>query len=142
MYTVIGRFAPQAFALMRIIIGLLFFFHGTQKLAGFPPMEGMPPGFHLPAIAVVAAWIELVCGALVTVGLTTGIAAFIASGEMAAAYWMGHGGPGLAKGGPFGWHPIFNKGELAVVYCFVFLYLIAAGPGPLSFDRLIRSRDI
>jgi putative oxidoreductase len=142
MYTVIGRFAPQAFALFRIITGLLFFFHGAQKLVGVPPMEGMPPGFQLPPIAIVAAWIELVCGALITVGLITGLAAFIASGEMAVAYFMGHFGPAVQKGGTWAWHPLFNKGEAAVLYCFIFLYIAAHGAGVWSVDAALRGKPL
>jgi len=142
MYTVIGRFAAQAFALMRIIIGVLFFFHGAQKVFGVPPMIGVPPGFQLPTIAIVAGWIELVCGTLIAVGFLTGIAAFIASGEMAAAYFMGHAGPAMAKGTPFFWHPIINLGELAVVYCFIFLYIAAHGAGVWSIDAAIRGKKV
>ena len=141
MYTVIGRFAPQTFALMRIIIGLLFFFHGAQKVLGVPPMEGMPPGFHLPPIAVVAGWIELVGGLMVTIGFFTGIAAFICSGEMAAAFFMGHFGPAMQKGGPWAWNPIVNKGEPAVLYCFIFLYIAAHGAGIWSVDSALRGRS-
>src|SRR5438477_7199842 len=141
MYTVIGRFAPQAFAIFRIITGLAFFVHGTMKVLGVPPMEGMPPGFHLPPIAVVAGWIELICGALVTVGLMTGLAAFIASGEMAVAYFMGHFAPAMQKGGTWSWHPLTNKGEDAVLYCFIFLYIAAHGAGIWSIDAAIRGKS-
>ena len=141
MYTVIGRFASQAFAIMRIIIGLLFAFHGSQKLLGIPPMPPMPGGFQLPAIAIVGGWIELVGGLLVTVGLLTGIAAFICSGEMAVAFFIGHAGPALAKGGAFAWHPLVNQGELAVVYCFIFLFIAAHGAGVWSIDAGLRGRS-
>ncbi|HJT18063.1 MAG TPA: DoxX family protein [Thermoanaerobaculia bacterium] len=142
MYTVIGRFAPQAFAFFRIITGLLFFFHGAQKLLGIPPMVGVPPGFQLPTIAIVAGWIELVCGALIAVGLITGLAAFIASGEMAFAYFMGHFGPAIQKGGTWAWHPLFNQGEAAVLYCFMFLYIAAHGAGIWSIDAAIRGKKV
>jgi putative oxidoreductase len=141
MFTVIGRFAPQSFALMRIIIGLLFVSHGCQKIAGVPPMEGMPPGFHLPPIAIAAGWIEVVGGLLVTIGLMTGIAAFICSGEMAVAYFMGHFAPAMQKGGTWAWHPLTNKGEDAVLYCFIFLYIAAHGAGVWSVDSAIRGRS-
>ncbi|HKO00107.1 MAG TPA: DoxX family protein [Thermoanaerobaculia bacterium] len=140
MYTVIGRFAPQTFAIMRIIIGLLFVFHGSQKILGVPPMEGMG-GMALPTIAVVAGWIELIGGLLVTIGLFTGIAAFICSGEMAAAFFMGHFAPAMQKGGPWAWNPIVNKGEPAVLYCFIFLYIAAHGAGVWSIDSAIRGRS-
>lgn len=130
MLQVIGRFTPQTFALLRIVSGLMFMLHGSQKILGYPPMQ---PMFKLPPIAVVAGIIELVCGALITVGLATGVAAFIASGEMAVAYFVGH-----AKGG---FWPINNKGELAVLYCFIFLYFAAHGGGIWSIDSLIRRRS-
>ena len=140
MYTVIGRFAPQSFSIMRIIVGLLFVSHGSQKILGAPPMEGMGGG-ALPPIAVVAGWIELICGLLVTVGLITGIAAFIASGEMAVAFFMGHFGPAMQKGGAWAWNPIVNKGEPAVLYCFIFLYIAAHGAGVWSIDSAIRGQS-
>lgn len=142
MYTVIGRFAPQAFAIFRIITGLSFFVHGTQKILGVPPMGPMPPGFHLPPIAVVAGWIELTCGFLVLIGLMTGIAAFIASGEMAVAYFMGHFAPAMQKGGTWFWVPQVNKGEDAVLYCFMFLYIAAHGAGIWSVDAAMRKNQV
>jgi putative oxidoreductase len=138
MYTVTPRLANHEFAIMRIIIGLLFAFHGSQKVLGVPPMPPIPGMDHLPPIALVAGWIELICGAMVTVGLLTGIAAFIASGEMAVAYFVGHFGPAMQKGGPWAWNPIVNKGEDAVLYCFIFLYIAAHGAGPWSIDAAIR----
>lgn len=129
MYVVIGRFTPQAFALLRIVSGLLFMVHGTQKLLGFPPGgKGTVPPISFPG--GLSGIIELVCGALITIGLMTGIAAFIASGEMAVAYFMAH-----AKGG---FWPIQNKGELAVLFCFVFFYFAAHGAGIWSVDSLLR----
>jgi putative oxidoreductase len=130
MYAVIGRFTPQAFALLRIVSGLLFMVHGTQKLLGVPGGKGTVPPFSWPA--GISGMIELVCGALIVVGLFTGIAAFIASGEMAVAYFMVH-----AKGG---FWPIQNKGELAVLFCFVFLYFAAHGGGIWSIDSALRRR--
>jgi putative oxidoreductase len=131
MYAVIGRFTPQTFALLRIVAGLLYMVHGTQKLFGVPPSgHGTVPPFSFPMGA--AGIIELVCGALITVGFVTGIAAFIASGEMAAAYFMGH-----ASKGPW---PILNKGELAVLFCFVFLYFAAHGAGIWSIDSVLRRK--
>jgi len=115
---------------MRLIIGLLFACHGGQKILGFPPGgHGAPEG----ALMILGAWIELVGGLLIAVGLLTRIAAFLASGEMAVAYFMFHAG-----GGAF---PIVNHGESAVIYCFVFLFILFYGPGALSIDALIaRSR--
>ncbi|HKS22847.1 MAG TPA: DoxX family protein [Thermoanaerobaculia bacterium] len=132
MYAVIGRFTPQAFALLRIVSGLLFMFHGTSKLLGFPGSDHPPmPPLSFPG--GISGIIELVCGALITVGLVTGIAAFLASGEMAVAYFMAHAG----KGGIW---PIQNHGELAVLFCFVFLYFAAHGAGIWSIDSVLRRR--
>jgi putative oxidoreductase len=119
---VLGRFQPQVYALFRIVFGLLFLMHGTQKLFNWP-LAG-PPG--LPALIKGAAAIELVCGVLVLVGLFAGVAAFIATGEMAVAYFIAHAPGGL-------W-PIINKGELAVLFCFAFLYISAHGSGIWSVD--------
>ena len=113
----------QTYALMRIIVGLLFLCHGLSKLFHFPTAP--PPG--APAFVIYGAGsIELVCGALVAVGLLTHWAAFIASGQMAVAYWLAHGTKSLL--------PIANQGELAVLYCFVFLFVSSQGPGIWSLD--------
>ena len=133
MDTVIGRFSPQVFAIFRIVVGLLFACHGSQKLLGWPPQGGGGGAGSLPPLMVVAGLIELVGGLMIAVGLLTGWAAFIASGEMAVAYFMAH----APKGGPI---PLVNKGELAVVYCFVFLYIAAHGAGVWSIDSVIRRR--
>jgi putative oxidoreductase len=132
MRTVIGRYTPQAFAILRIIAGLLFLSHGSQKLLGWPPRQGAgAPAFtSLPGIAGV---IELVCGALIVIGLFTGLAAFIASGEMAVAYWHAHAHPPAS-------HPLINHGELAVLYCFLWLYVAAHGAGIWSIDHLLMKR--
>src|SRR5947208_4559615 len=133
MPQVVGRFTGPAFAIMRIMVGLMFALHGTQKILGYPPMQGGPKG-GLPMIAVVAGWIELVCGVLIVIGLFGGLAAFIASGEMAVAFFIGHAMPS---------HdivPLSNKGELAVVYCFVWLYVAAHGSGIWSVDSMLRKR--
>ena len=131
MYVVIGRFTPQAFALLRIVSGLMFMIHGTSKLLGWPPSK--MGTFSIASMPGIAGVIELVCGALIVVGLMTGIAAFIASGEMAVAYFTVH-----AKGGLW---PIQNQGELAVLYCFVFLYFAAHGGGIWSIDSVLRKRS-
>jgi putative oxidoreductase len=108
---------------MRLVVGFLFLWHGTQKVLGFPP--GMPPG--VPAfITWGAGSIELLAGVLVMIGLFTRWAAFVASGQMAVAYWMAHGMKALL--------PIQNEGELAVVYCFVFLFIATHGGGIWSVD--------
>ena len=131
MPEVIGRFSPQTFALLRLISGVMFFMHGSQKFFGWPPGEH-PPG-ALPPILVAASWIEMVAGLMIALGVFAGIAAFIASGEMAAAYFMAHA--------PHGPMPIVNKGELAVLYCFVFLYIAAHGAGIWSVDNVLRRRS-
>jgi putative oxidoreductase len=126
----LGRFAPQLYAILRIVAGLMFFMHGTQKILGWPP-SGQGGGGPLPTIALVSGWLELILGALIAVGLLTRIAAFLASGEMAVAYWMVHF--------PNGFWPIVNQGELPALYCFLFLYIAAAGAGIWSIDAA-RSR--
>jgi putative oxidoreductase len=123
---VLGRFEPQLYALFRIVFGLLYAMHGTQKLFNWP-VAGPAP---LPPLLKVAAGIELVCGLLILIGLLGGLAAFLASGEMAAAYFMVH-----ARGGLW---PIVNKGELAVLYCLAFLFISAHGSGIWSLDSLRR----
>jgi putative oxidoreductase len=117
-------FEGQLYAAMRIVVGFLFLWHGAQKLLGFPPM---PEGAMMPAfVKFVAGPIELFGGLLVMIGLLTRWAAFLCSGLMAAAYWMAHGTNALL--------PIMNQGELAVAYCFVFLYISARGAGRWSVD--------
>ncbi len=133
MAEVIGRFAPQTFALLRIVSGLMFMIHGTQKIFGWPPSDMMKG--PLPGIIVVAGWIEVVGGALILIGLFTGIVAFICSGEMAVAYWMGHVARSHGE-----LNPLVNQGELAVLYCFVFLYIAAHGAGIWSIDSARRKR--
>jgi putative oxidoreductase len=120
------RFAPQTYALMRMVAGLLFLWHGTQKLFGFPvPPQGEPAAF----ILYIAGPIELIGGLLVMIGLFTRWAAFLCSGLMAAAYWMAHAPQGL--------FPLVNRGELAALYCFVFLYISAQGSGIWSVDAAL-----
>jgi putative oxidoreductase len=119
----LSRFEPQAYAILRIVSGFLFACHGAQKILGLfggqqPPMGSMP---------WVAGIIELVGGVMIAIGLLTAIAAFICSGEMAAAYFMAHA--------PNGGLPIQNQGELAALYCFVFLYIAARGTGIWGIDR-------
>jgi putative oxidoreductase len=124
--TGINRLEPYALSVLRIMAGLLFMEHGTAKLLGFPPGTATPALFSLVWFAGV---IELVGGALVTLGLFTRYAAFIMSGEMAIGYFLSHA--------PHGFFPLVNRGEGAVLYCFIFLYLAAAGGGCWSLDRLI-----
>lgn len=117
-----------AYAALRIVSGFLFLFHGLQKLFGMYGGSVQPVG-TLPWIA---GAIELAGGLLILVGLFTSVVAFICSGEMAAAYFMAHF--------PKGAWPIENGGELAALYCFVFLFIAARGGGPLSVDGMIRRK--
>ena len=127
----LSRAAPLAQAALRIVIGLIMVEHGLMKLIGFP---GMTPGVpaELPPLLVVAAVLELVGGALLVLGLFTRIAAFVLSGEMAAAYFMGHASRGFWPG--------LNGGDLAVVLCFALLFLSTSGPGAASVDALRNRR--
>ena len=120
---------PQLLSLLRIVAGLLFIEHATQKFLAFPipfPIQPLPP------MLVAAGVIELVAGTLITLGLSTRLAAFVASGEMAIGYFMMHF--------PQGFWPVANKGEAAILFCFIFLYLAAAGAGAWSIDGA-RSRN-
>ena len=123
MERVLGRFAPYIYGLMRIVVGLLFACHGAQKLLG------MFGGRQVPLMSLfgLAGVIELVGGLLIAIGVLTSIVAFIASGEMAYAYFTVH-----FPQGPF---PILNNGELAMLYCFVFLYIAARGTVALGVQR-------
>jgi putative oxidoreductase len=124
------RYSPQIYALLRLISGLMFAMHGTQKLLHWPPSDKMSG--PLPPLMIVAGIIELVGGLLIAVGFLTKIAALISSGEMAVAFFMGH----VMRSGSI--LPIVNQGELAVLYCFVFLYFAAAGAGIWSVDAAMR----
>ena len=122
--------APRLLSILRIVAALIFLLHGTQKILGFPPMAGggaMPAAFTL---SWTAGMLELVLGALLLLGLFTRPAAFIASGEMAFAYFIAHA--------PRNLYPTLNGGDAAILYCFVFLYIAAAGAGPWSLDALRR----
>ena len=117
-------FAAQTHALLRIVTGFLFLCHGGQKLLGLP--IPLPEGVAMNPMLYIAGGIELVGGLLVMIGLFTRWSAFLCSGLMAAAYWMAHGMNAL--------FPIANQGELAALYCFVFLFLSAHGAGIWSVD--------
>ena len=117
--------APRLLSILRIIAALLFMEHGLMKLFHFPaPQMGAPD--PLPAMLMVAAWLELIGGGLLALGLFTRPVAFLLSGEMAVGYFMAHASKSFWPG--------INGGEAAILYCFVFLYLAAAGPGPWSVD--------
>ena len=120
----LGRFSEVVYALMRMVVGLLFACHGAQKLFGVFGGQNIPSS----PLMVTAGMIELIGGGLVALGLWAGYAAFVASGHMAVAYFMMHA--------PGGFWPIVNKGEPAVLYCFVFLYIASRGSGRLSVDAL------
>jgi putative oxidoreductase len=115
-------------SVLRVVAGMLFVMHGTQKLFGFP--APMPGSAELSPLILAAGVIEVAGGVLLLLGLLTRPVAFILSGEMAFAYFKMHA--------PQGFWPLMNGGELAALYCFVFLFIAAAGPGPWSVDALIR----
>ena len=125
MERLLGRYSPYLYALLRIVAGLLFAQHGLQKLFGWLGAQG---AVELMSQMGAAGIIELVGGTLIAIGLFTSPVAFIASGEMAFAYFMAHA--------PKGFWPIMNGGELAVLYCFLFLYFAAVGSGKWSVDSL------
>ena len=134
MFEGLSKYSPQLLAILRIVTALLFLEHGTQKLFGFPPMPaGMEAPGGLDPLMLLAGTLELVGGALLAVGFLTRPTAFILSGEMAVAYFIGHA--------PMGFFPATNMGDAAVLYCFVFLYLVAAGPGPWSIDDAAGRRE-
>ncbi len=126
---------PRILAVLRIVTALLFLEHATMKFFQFPaPVPGVP--YPLPAILLVAGVIEIITSCLIAAGYFTRIAAFIASGEMAAAYFMVHM--------PMGFWPALNMGEPAVLFCFIYLYLAFAGAGAWALDNVLRpaSRQI
>jgi putative oxidoreductase len=133
MQRFLGKYSPYFYAFLRIIAGLLFASHGLQKLLGWFGGRVAQVG-SLPWFAGI---IELVAGLLIALGLFTAYAAFIASGQMAVAYFMVH-----HKNTAEGWHPVTeaNNGEKAVLYCFLFLYIAAHGAGPLAIERWRRHR--
>ena len=124
MFDRLSAYAPQALAVLRIVVALLFILHGTQKIIGFPASDMSPPIMSLFGLAGI---IEIIAGLLVLVGFYTRPAAFIASGEMAVAYWMAHA--------PSNLFPAMNGGDAAILFCFVFLYLVFSGPGAWSVNK-------
>jgi putative oxidoreductase len=124
---------PRMLSVLRIITGLLFLEHGTQKLLGFPPSEHAGPALF--SLIGLQGMLELAGGFLIVIGLFTRPVAFILAGDMAVAYFMAHA--------PKGFFPSLNGGQLAILFCFVFLYLVFAGAGPWSVDeQLARSRSL
>ena len=127
-----SKWAPYALTALRITAGLLFLEHATMKLLQFPgPVEGVP--YPLPSIMIVAGVIEVITSILLIVGYQTRIAAFIASGLMAVAYFMVHA--------PYGVWPSLNMGEPAILFCFIFLFIAANGGGALTLDSADRSAE-
>jgi putative oxidoreductase len=122
----VSTYSPIMLSILRIMAGLLFLQHGTQKFLSFPAGEMAGFGWTFAGPAAYAGIIELVCGALIALGLFTRVAAFLASGTMAVAYFLAHA--------PQNFFPVNNMGDAAILYCFVFLYLVFAGPGPISVD--------
>lgn len=125
-----SKYQEPLYAFLRIVSGILFFWHGCQKILNYPPL---PPGIHLPwHMLFIAGPIELLGGLLIAIGLFTHVAAFLASGEMAVAYWSAHAIKHYL--------PLLNRGELAVLYCFVFLFISAYGSGIWSVDNYLKKR--
>jgi putative oxidoreductase len=133
MEATLNRNAPLMLGILRIMTGLLFLAHGTQKFLSFPAGEKAGFGWTFSHPAAYAGIVELLAGLLIALGLFTRPAAFVASGTMAVAYFIGHA--------PQGFWPVNNMGDAAILYAFVFLYFVFAGPGLLSLDsRLGRER--
>lgn len=128
MERVLGRYAGELYSILRLVAGLLFACHGAQKLFGVLGGTAQP----IASLMGLAGVIEFFGGLLIAVGLFTSPVAFLASGQMAAAYFLAHA--------PRGSWPVENGGELAALYCFLFLYMAARGSGPLSVDRMFRRK--
>jgi putative oxidoreductase len=126
----VAAWQPAALTALRVMTGLLFLEHGTSKLLGFPH-EPMFDGLKLFSFMGFAGALELVGGLLIVVGLFTRPVAFVLSGMMAVAYFLAHGSKGF--------FPALNGGDAAILFCFIFLYFVAAGAGPYSLDARRRS---
>ena len=124
MNRTVGHYGPQALSLLRIVASLIFLLHGSAKLLGFPATETPMP--DVGSLTWIGGLLELGGGLLLLIGLFSRPVAFVLSGQMAVAYWMFH-----APQSPF---PMLNGGDAAILYCFVFLMIAAAGPGPWSID--------
>ncbi len=125
----LNRYSDLVYGIVRVVLGLMFACHGGTKILGFP---ASPYGPAANTLGFVTGWIELVCGFLVAFGLLTRAGAFFASGEMAVAYFMTAAGRGF--------FPIANGGEMAVIYCFAFLYMVFYGPGRWSIDFALKQK--
>ena len=130
--TRLKHYAPHVLSILRAVSALIFLSHGTQKLLNFPPRT-RPTGPDLLSLGGAAGLLEVTLGPLLFFGLFTRPVAFILSGEMAFAYWYSHF--------PRNIYPVLNNGDSAILYCFVFLYLVFAGGGVWSLDRLWRGVD-
>lgn len=124
----LSKYESQIYSILRIVVGFLFLWHGSQKLFAFPPAGVTMPSY----LVFIAGPIEFFGGLLVMIGLWTPWAAFICSGEMAYAYWSTHAIHAVL--------PLVNRGELAVIYCFLFLFIAARGSGVFSIDHLMEKR--
>jgi putative oxidoreductase len=124
----LSKYETQIYSILRIVVGFLFLWHGSQKLFAFPPAGVVMPSY----IVFIAGPIEFFGGLLVMIGLWTPWVAFICSGEMAYAYWSSHGIHAVL--------PLLNRGELAIIYCFLFLFISARGSGAFSIDYLMKKR--
>ena len=127
----LDKWSPVVLSVLRIMTALLFMEHGLMKLVHFPVAQPGAPD-PLPPLLIAAALIEVIGGALIALGLLTRAAALICSGEMAVGYFMAHG--------PKSFWPGINGGEGAILFCFMFLYLVFAGPGPWSLDAMRSTR--
>lgn len=121
--------APRVLSIVRVVSALIFMEHGTQKLLNFPPRAAGAAAPALTSLPGIAGSLEIVGGILLLFGLFTRPVAFILSGEMAFAYWLGHA--------PRGTFPVLNGGDASILYCFLFLYMAFAGGGAWSLDRAI-----
>ncbi|CCD85141.1 Conserved membrane protein [Bradyrhizobium sp. ORS 285] len=134
MEQMLSKWQPAVLSLFRFIIGLLLFQYGVAKIFKFPVI---PYFANIPPLIYTAGMIELVLGALLMVGLLTRPVAFILSGQMAFAYFLGH----MFKTGEPVWLPLLNNGTAAIAFCFSCLYLATAGGGPISLDALLRKKS-
>jgi putative oxidoreductase len=124
-----ARWHSQFLSVLRIMAGLLFLEHGASKFLGFPHVDKVPDALSMSGVG---GMLELVGGALITLGLFTRPVAFLLSGEMAVAYFYAHA--------PRAFFPLLNGGDAAILFCFVFLYLFFAGPGPWSIDAMMKRK--
>lgn len=127
-----NRYAPQMLGVLRIVTALLYMQHGFQKLFKFPDAGHHPGPFELFSLAGIGGLLETFGGLALLLGLFTRPVAFLLAGQMAVAYWSIHFIAGLSQ--PRGYFPVVNGGDLAILFCFVFLYFLAAGPGAFSLD--------